>query len=195
VFCVPALAYNLCFGARLTSKGVTCLQVGTELFISLGKAKLLVGSCVDNINHIHCELIRSDEGRIITLPLWHNRLGHPNVEAARRMARQQLVTGLGNVHKERPFSCNVCCAAKQHRVSHPPSSSRADAPCGLIHTDLMCPNEDGLLTQGASYVLTMLDDHSRYAEVALLSSKAEASELLKLYHSEWSGRQGILSRQ
>jgi hypothetical protein len=71
---VPSLAYNLCSGARLISKGVTCLQVGTEWIISLGKAKLLVGSCVDNLYHIHCELIRSDEGRInVTLPVRHSR--------------------------------------------------------------------------------------------------------------------------
>jgi hypothetical protein len=45
---VPALAYNSCSGARLTSKGVTCLRVGTELVISSGEAKLLIDSCVDN---------------------------------------------------------------------------------------------------------------------------------------------------
>jgi hypothetical protein len=61
---VPALAYNSCSGARLTSKGVTCLRVGTELVISSGKANLLIGSCVDNLYHKHCELIRSDHRRI-----------------------------------------------------------------------------------------------------------------------------------
>jgi hypothetical protein len=153
---VPSLAYNLCSGARLISKGVTCLQVGTEWIISLGKAKLLVGSCVDNLYHIHCELIRSDEGLInVTLPVWHSRLGHPSVETVRRMARQQLVTGLGDIHKEKPFKCKVCCAAKQHRTSHPPSSSRAHVTCALLHTDLVSPKEDGLLTQGVSYVLTV----------------------------------------
>jgi hypothetical protein len=45
----------------------------------------------------------------------------------------------------------------------------------LIHTDLVCSKEDGLQTEGISYVLTAMDDFSRCAEVFIVSSKGQAA--------------------
>jgi hypothetical protein len=87
------------------------------------------------------------------------------------MARHGSVKGLGNIHKEKDFDCDACGAAKQTRASHHPSASRAKQACELIHTDLMCPTEDGLMTNDRSYVLTILDDYSRYSEVRILGTK------------------------
>jgi len=93
----------------------------------------------------------------------------------KRMSRMKLVNELSQVHDEKSFSCDACSAAKQTRVPHPASNSRADYPCQLLHTDLMCPTDEGLHIPGTSYVLTVLDDYSRYAEVAVLASKEQAS--------------------
>jgi hypothetical protein len=51
--------------------------------------------------------------------------------------------------------------------------------CELIHTDLMCPKDDGLQLEGRSYVLTAMDDFSRYAEVHILSSKGQAAPVFQ----------------
>jgi Integrase core domain len=81
--------------------------------------------------------------------------------------------------KEPDFKCEECIAAKMERASHPRSAARASTQCGLLHTDLMCPKEGGLLTEDDSYVLTVMDDFSRYAEVAILSSKGEAASVFQ----------------
>jgi IS30 family transposase len=36
----------------------------------------------------------------------------------------------------------------------------------------MCPSEDGLMRNDRSYVLTILNDYSRYSEILLLGTKA-----------------------
>jgi hypothetical protein len=76
------------------------------------------------------------------------------------------------VHQEKAYECDVCAAAKQHKLPHPPSESRAENTCQFLRTDLMCPSQAGLLTEDKGYVLTVLDDHSRYSEVSILSTKA-----------------------
>ena len=43
----------------------------------------------------------------------------------------------------------------------------------------MCPKDDGLQTSSTSYVLTVIDDYSRYAAVAVVSSKVDAAENFK----------------
>jgi transposase InsO family protein len=44
----------------------------------------------------------------------------------------------------------------------------------------MCPNEEGSHTgDGQAYVLTVMDDYSRYAEVAVLQKNSETSEILR----------------
>jgi hypothetical protein len=43
----------------------------------------------------------------------------------------------------------------------------------------MCPNEEGIQLTSSSYVLTVMDDYSRYAEVAVIPSKGDASTVVR----------------
>jgi IS30 family transposase len=67
------------------------------------------------------------------------------------------------------------------QASHPRSTARANTQCELIHTDVMSPKEDAyrLQTEGVSNVLTVMDDFSRYAEFAILFSKAQAAPVFQ----------------
>jgi transposase InsO family protein len=85
---------------------------------------------------------------------------------------------LGNIHREKDFDCDACGAAKQKRASHHPSASTAKQACELFHTDWMCPTENGLMTNERSYVLTILDDYSRYSEVRMLGTKSAVATAL-----------------
>jgi hypothetical protein len=180
VLCVPSLSWNLCSGAQLTSKGVLCQQKGTELLVTMEDGTtVLRGERVNNLYFLNCVFVLPAEGQAhVSLSTWHNRLGHPALSTLKRMARNKVVLGLGDIHKEEDFKCDVCTAAKLEKASHPRSTSRARTQCELIHTDLMClPNEDGLLTEKGGYILTVMDDFSRYAEVAVLSSKRETADV------------------
>lgn len=178
VLWVPTLSYSLCSGAQLTSRGqhVVCTQQSEGLSVKLGSVTLMLGDRVNNLYHLRCDMIPPAEGQVhVTLGTWHKRLSHPSMDVVQRMSNQTIVRGLGECHKEKALTCDSCDAAKQHKVSHPRSESRAARVCALVHTDLLCPTEEGLLTEESSYVLTVLDDHSRYSEIAILSSKDEAT--------------------
>jgi hypothetical protein len=100
----------------------------------------------------------------VSLATWHARLGHPNVQLIRKMSRHGIVKGLGNIHKEKDFDCGACGAAKQEGFS-PIFSKQSRAGLRAISYRLMCPTEDGLMTNDRSYVLTILDDYSRYSGI------------------------------
>jgi transposase InsO family protein len=177
VLWVPGISYNLCSGAQLTTKDAVCEQRGDTLTITSGtKRTLLTGVRKNNLYYISAHMVMPTEGQAhVSLATWHARLGHPSVEMVRRMSRHQAVKGLSDAHKEKAFTCDVCIAAKQQRAAHSPSTTRAKQACELLHTDLMCPADEGLMAE-SSYVLTVLDDYSRYSEVKILSSKSQAAE-------------------
>jgi hypothetical protein len=177
VLYVPSLGYNLCSGAQLTAKGVTCVQTGPHLTLSKPSVDMVLhGDRVNNLYYLRCMMVPPAEGELhVSLATWHNRLGHPSIEPVKRMSKLGAVKGLGQIHNDKASSCEVCVAAKQQRVSHPRSDSRAARVCELIHTDLMCPKEEGVELASSSYVLTVMDDYSRYAEVVVIPSKSDAS--------------------
>jgi transposase InsO family protein len=74
--------------------------------------------------------------------------------------------------------CDSCVAAKQRRVTHSRSESRAARSRPDSHRP--CPNEEELHTgDGQVYVLTVIDDYSRVAEVAVLQKNSETAEVLR----------------
>jgi hypothetical protein len=180
VLFAPSLGYNLCSGAQLTEKGATCMQEGSKLTISMSSADVIMrGDKVDNLYYLRCQFVPPGEGEVhVSLATWHKRLGHPSMDTVLRMAKLGAVKGLWKIG-DKPSKCDVLCAAKQHRTSHPRSDSRAARVCELIHTDLMFPQEDGIDVDSSSLVMTVLDDYSRYVEVIVLRSKSEASSALQ----------------
>jgi hypothetical protein len=67
-------------------------------------------------------------------------------------------------------------AAKQTRESYPPSDSTTSKPLELIHRDVMFMPCEAL--EGEKYVLTVLDDFSRYAEVICINRKSSVTDEL-----------------
>lgn len=68
-------------------------------------------------------------------------------------------------------SCNICFHAKQSRNSLPLSHKVSSAVFYLVHCDVCGPyNQQS--TYGSSYLLTIVDDHSRTTWIYLLSNKS-----------------------
>jgi GAG-pre-integrase domain len=133
VLYVPSLSYNLFSGAQVTSKGVVCEQKRDRCVIKLeNDHPLLFGQKVDNVHYLRCLFVLPAEGQThLSLARWHARLSHAAVPMLKRMARHQVVKGLGDIHKEPDFKCGVCTAAKMTRAPHPCSTSRAPVQCAL----------------------------------------------------------------
>ena len=89
--------------------------------------------------------------------LWHKRLCHVSEKGMRKIAADDLIPEVKNVHLEK---CADCLAGKQNRTSfrsRPPM--RRKALLELVHTDVC--SVDMKSHSGGQYFVTFIDDHSR----------------------------------
>jgi transposase InsO family protein len=68
--------------------------------------------------------------------------------------------------------------ARMLRVPSPVSKSRADAPLDLFHSDVCGPFQIPSIS-GKRYMLTILDDYSKFAFVRFVSKKSDVTEELQ----------------
>ncbi|UYV65318.1 hypothetical protein LAZ67_3003933 [Cordylochernes scorpioides] len=119
----------------------------------------------------------------LTLELWHKRLMHVNAYAIAKMAKNQSVRGL-DCSPAKPEKCEVCLIGKSYRLpflQHSHKEEKEIMLLDLVHADLMGPL-DVLSRGGAKYVLTIIDESTRYASV-FFSEKNKAGTLGKV--KEW----------
>lgn len=92
--------------------------------------------------------------------LWHDRLGH--------MTSLPPVCG-----KEKcPPECEVCPQGKMNRKKFTLSTSRGSDCLDLVHSDVMGKISPPTIA-GCKYVVTFLDDFSRYSQIYLMKEKSE----------------------
>jgi transposase InsO family protein len=114
---------------------------------------------------------------------WHARFGHLHLEALQRMARNGMVQGLPAVEPTGEL-CEACLAGKQRRTPFPQQAKfRAEEPLELVHADL-CGAITPPTPAGRRYFLLLVDDHSRFMWLVLLSTKDEAAAALKRFQAE-----------
>ena len=111
--------------------------------------------------------------------LWHRRLGHAHPDS--------VIQHLRDNHKiilsRKDFSpCDSCAMGK---LSQSPSTSsfvRSSHVLDVIHSDLLGPISPSTKS-GARYIMTFIDDHTRYNICYLLNNKDEAYGKFKQYKS------------
>ena len=89
--------------------------------------------------------------------------------------------------------CQACLAGKQWRAPFPQVAKyRAAAPLDLVHADL-CGAITPATLGGRRYFLLLVDDHSRYMWLTLLSNKDEAAAAIKNFqaHAEVEARRKL----
>ena len=115
--------------------------------------------------------------------LWHERLGHVNKQYLRWMALNGTVVGLPTNPRLSSGVCEPCGIHKATRVPLPKKSSRrADEVLFRLFVDLM--GAFRATRSGYKYVLTIVDDYSRYVTLFLLKFKEDAEENLRAYITE-----------
>ena len=109
-----------------------------------------------------------------SLKIWHERLGHLNLDYVNQLTKKNLVTGMridDSVSSEK--ICESCVIGKMHKQCFPKvSQHRATQPMELIHTDLCGPMQVESMG-GSRYVLMFTDDLSRYTTAYFLKNKDE----------------------
>jgi len=126
------------------------------------------------------------------LELWHLRLGHLGEHNLKLLKTHHMVEGLGATMDGSVWnSCLGCAAGKQHKLPFPTGGGRVDTQrLELVHSDLMGPVTPKSLG-GSEYILTFIDDRSRYTWVYLLKRKDEVFERFKEWKSEVERSTGI----
>jgi hypothetical protein len=109
--------------------------------------------------------------------LWHRRLGHPSPTAMWRLVKECMAKGVtipdSLLKQSKKRRCECCILGKQTHLPFPLSDSKTNRPLDLVHMDIVGPMEHET-NSGGRYILAVLDDFSKYAEVVVLKSKKEA---------------------
>ena len=113
--------------------------------------------------------------------IWHRRYGHLRARNLERIAKVQLVDGLGYNREKKPSFCEPCIDGKQCRMPFPKTGGeRSEELLGVVHSDVCRKIETKSLNR-AEYFVTFIDDKSRFVWVYPLKHKSEVFKRL----SEW----------
>ena len=109
-----------------------------------------------------------------SLSTWHQRYGHLNMKDLSAISKNDLVEGMKTHNNdENVEDCESCVLGKMHRLPYPKKSEhKSKTILELVHTDLCGPMQVDSVG-GSRYLLTFIDDFSRYTVVYLLKRKSE----------------------
>ncbi|WVZ75787.1 LOW QUALITY PROTEIN: hypothetical protein U9M48_023818 [Paspalum notatum var. saurae] len=181
----PSINKNLVSGSLLLRDGYKFVFESNKLVVSccgqfIGKGYDSVGLfrlslmdvCSSVMNHASVS-VNNDKVNV-----WHSRLCHINFGSMSRLSTLCLIPKLPVVKGSK---CQACVQAKQPRKPHP--MERNSTLLELIHSDLCEMN--GVLTKGGKkYMMTLIDDATRFCYVYLLKMKDEALDYFKVYKAE-----------
>jgi hypothetical protein len=113
---------------------------------------------------------------------WHERYGHLNFQALRKLEREEMVRGLPSIDRVDQV-CEDCILAKQKRAPFPQAAKyRAQEELELVHGDLCGPISPPTPTGNANFLL-LVDDMSRFMWLTLLRSKADAPSAIMSFQA------------
>ena len=186
---IPKLSVNLLSIYQITHSGtgkrVEFTPDSATIYDMHDNSKISIGEANDQsrLYTFSKFIAKSDSALLLTHAdddsrIWHERFGHLNFKYMQQLCKQGMVKGLPNIH----FSKGVCqgCVIGKHPQEkfEKGKAWRASSPLELIHSDLMGPFPNPSISK-ARYVLTFIDDFSRYTWVYFLMQKSEVFENLK----------------
>ena len=115
-----------------------------------------------------------------SLSTWHHRFGHLNMKDLSAIHRNDFVVGMKTRKDgETVEDCESCALGKMHCLPYPKKSEhKSKRVLELVHTDLCGPMQVDSVG-GSRYLLTFIDDFSRYTVVYLLRKKSEVLDKFK----------------
>ncbi|GJS97576.1 zinc finger, CCHC-type containing protein [Tanacetum coccineum] len=115
---------------------------------------------------------------VVNSSLWHARLGHVHYKRMLEMSKDDLIYAI----YENPKKCTTCMLTKITRQPFK-SITRKYVILDLIHSDL-CDFHATPSLGNKKYVITFIDDASRFCYVYLMHAKDEALDKFRNYKSE-----------
>lgn len=202
VLFVPTLTVNLFSGSAACRKGAKLVGLSDRLEVVLKCRVVLQGVIEDGLFRVDGEILGAEKVPVgnmrgcaaaniaVSADIWHKRLGHPSCGVMQKLQNPGVVSNLHVVGKlSEQDVCVSCIQAKQSRLPFPSSDSIATERLGLVHADVIgkmpCQSVGGSL-----WILTMMDDFSRYSEVVCLKSKADVASACWDVLQKWQRQTG-----
>ena len=123
-----------------------------------------------------CFHIRNVAAPDSTLNLWHQRLGHPHVDAVKSTLRAADISCSSS--SIFPF-CQACQLGKAHKLPFTPSTTVYSKPLELITMDLWGPAP--VASHGFLYYIAFVDAFSRFTWIYPLKHKSDALQTFKIF--------------
>lgn len=117
----------------------------------------------------YVEKTRSNE----SVDLWHMRLGHVSYSKLNMMMKNSTLKGLPRLNVRTYTICAGCQYGKAHQLPYEESKFQVKEPLQLVHSDVFGPVKQPSIS-GNRYMVTFIDDFSRYVWVFFMKDKSEA---------------------
>ncbi|CAM8968501.1 unnamed protein product [Rhodiola kirilowii] len=192
VLFVPNIRKNIVSGTVLNKQGYRQVYEADKYVLSKGgifvgkgylcngmfKLSLNENICSIYMNYEHEIPTRSTSSHVDISTLWHARLGYVHYKRLLKMSKHDLIPSFDmNIDR-----CRTCMLTK---ITRQPfyKVTRESNIIDLIHSDL-CDFHASPSLGNKKYVVTYIDDCSRFCYVYLLHSKDEDLDKFQIYKSE-----------
>ena len=173
---------NLLSVKRITQNGIEVhFKINDSVFLLKDGQVIATGTAVGedlykllfNVSKQRAMLSVEDASK-----LWHCRLGHAGFDCMKKMKSSGLIK---DMELSERFFCRCCVEGKMCKLPHVSLGIRTKRPLELIHTDLWSNPEESF--DGKKYMLTFIDDFTRFVTTYLIKSKTEVFECFKEYYA------------
>lgn len=118
--------------------------------------------------------------------LWHLRLGHSHPDAVIEVLKSQF----GNHLSRKDFiACDECSQGKSSQTPATNPLYRSPSVLDVVHSDIIGPIHPPTVN-GNKYILTFIDDHTRFNAIYLFRNKSEAFEKFKHFKAKFERQTG-----
>lgn len=177
VLYAPDLNGNFISISKLINKGYLVNFYGAKAEIIYNRKQLAVAPLSNNLFELKSEKLYTTIEIKSCIHYWHRVFGHRDIKAIDKMVKKRMI----DIKIEQcncGDECEICIEAKMTRKAFSKSKARTTNDIlELIHTDLCGP----MRTQtpsGHRYILTFIDDYSRYTYIYFLKKKNEVKKKL-----------------
>lgn len=183
VYHVPGMKKNLLSVAQLTFSGHFVLfgPQDARIFhdLEIKEEPTMKGERLNSVYVMSAETAYIDKTRKNeTADLWHLRLSHVSYSKLSVMMEKSMLKSLPKLSVRTDVICAGCQYGKAHQLSYEESKYKAKEPLELIHSDVFRPVKQGSVGR-MKYMLTFIDDFSRYVWIYFLKEKSDTFSKFK----------------
>lgn len=188
VYHVPGMKKNLLSVSQLTTSGnyVVFGLEDVKVYQSLKPigTPIMKGRRLESIYIMTAEMDYVDKTRKNeTADLWHARLGHVSYHKLKIMMKKAMLKGLPQLDVRENVICAGCQYGKAHQLPYAESKFRAKEPLKLVHSDVFGWVKQTSIS-GMRYMVTFIDDFSRYVWVDFMKAKSETLSKFKEFREK-----------